>query len=146
MKDFDEFDYWSRSPEKNVNLNSLLTNEVGKKLVQAVNQKLKAEIEYDDGNETKTKRIIEPYGLFERLGNNYVQSYCYLRQDFRTFRIDRIKTIEVINSPHEKKSPSTPIYSPVYSATPQTSVESKIPGWLLIVGFILLLYFCSKFK
>lgn len=144
MKDFDEYDYWSRSPKNSINVNSLPAHEVGKKLVQAVNQKLKVEIEYDDGNEARTKRIIEPYELFERLGNNYIQSYCYLRQDFRTFRIDRIKTIDVINSPHERKPPSIPTYSQTYSPTPQTSTESKIPGWLLIVGFILLLYYCSK--
>jgi hypothetical protein len=146
MWKFSELDYWHRSPKRIINANSLLANDVGKKLVQAVNQKLKAEIVYSGGSEYLSKRTIEPYRFFERLGNNYVESYCYLRQDFRTFRIDRIKSIEVINSPHEKGSASSPTYSSIHTSAPRFSATNGVPNWLWIVGFFLLLYFCSKFK
>lgn len=146
MYKFNELDYWQRSPKRRVDTHSLLSSEVGRKLVQAVDQKLKAEIIYSGGSEPPTKRIIEPYKVFERLDNNYVESYCYLRQDFRTFRMDRIESIEVLNLPHEKEAVSSPTYSPTYTSAPRASTASGIPGWLWIAGFLLLLYFCSKFK
>ncbi len=146
MNKFEDLEYWQRSPKRRVDTRSLLSSEVGRKLFQAVDQKLKAEIVYSGGSEPPTKRIIEPYKVFERLDNNYVESYCYLRQDFRTFRIDRIESIVVINSPHEKDSSSSRTYTPAYTSAPRAATARGIPGWLWIVGFFLVLYFCSKFK
>lgn len=145
MKKSDQLDYWRRSSKNSVNINSF-NNEVGKKLMHAVNQKLKAEIIYNGGSEPLAKRIIEPYRLFERLGNHYVESYCYRRQEFRTFRADRIKSITVINSPHEKESTSSPKYFPTHTSELRSSKPSAIPYWVWIVVFFLFLFFCSRFK
>ncbi len=146
MKNSYDFEYWQRSPKRRVDTHRLSSSEVGRKLVQAVDQKLKAEIIYSGGSEPPTRRIIEPYKVFERLDNDYVESYCHLRQDFRTFRIDRIESIEVLNLPHEKEAAPSTVYHPTYSDTPKEATARGIPGWLWIAGFLLLLYFCSKLK
>src|SRR5690606_35515302 len=39
------------------------------------------------------KREIQPVGLFSQYGRWYCPSYCYLREDFRLFRCDRISEI-----------------------------------------------------
>lgn len=39
-----------------------------------------------------TQRKIDPFGL-AKIGPWYVVAYCHLRQDLRTFRIDRIRSI-----------------------------------------------------
>lgn len=146
MRKFDGLDYWRRSSKNSVHINSI-NNEVEKKLLRAANRKIKAEIIYEGGSEPLAKRIIEPYRLFERLGNHYVESYCHRRKDFRTFRVDRIKSITVINSPQEKESTSSRKYfSPTHAPESQSSTSRGIPYWVWIIGFFLLLYFCSKLK
>jgi predicted DNA-binding transcriptional regulator YafY len=144
----DKFDlkYWHISQKGLVNPNWLLTNEMGKKLAHAIDKKLKVEIVYSGGTAPPTKRIIEPYNLFERLGNNYLESYCYLREELRTFRIDRIESIEILNSPHEKYSIYTLKQTPTYTSVLGSSASRGIPGWIWIIGLFLLFYLCSKFK
>lgn len=146
MRKYDELDYWHRSPKESINTDAMLTSEMGKKLLHAVEQKLKVEIVYSGGSDSLARRIIEPHKLYQRLDNDYVESYCYLRQDYRTFRIDRIESIEVLNSPHEKDSAPSIQHFPTYSSAPKSSKTRGIPSWLWIVGLLLVLYFCSKFR
>lgn len=42
----------------------------------------------------ETGRVVEPYGLAFQWGQWYLAGFCRLRQDMRTFRIDRIQQIE----------------------------------------------------
>lgn len=44
-----------------------------------------------------TSRKINPYGLTFRFGAWYLIGWCHLRQDVRTFGVDRIKEIKVID-------------------------------------------------
>lgn len=138
--------HWHRTQKNHVDQNSISHSEVGKNLGQAVNKKIKVEIVYSGGTEAPSRRIIEPHSLYERQGSIYVESYCHLRKEYRTFKIDRIESIKVINSPQEKASVSSPTNSPTYTPVPQSSAARGIPIWLWIAGFFLLLYFCSKFK
>jgi predicted DNA-binding transcriptional regulator YafY len=41
-----------------------------------------------------TERDIEPYGLAFKWGQWYLAGYCRLRNEMRTFRVDRIKRVE----------------------------------------------------
>lgn len=52
-------------------------------------------ISYQTPNENKTKRKIRPLGLFYWGGKWTVGSWCFLRKDFRDFRLDRIETIKI---------------------------------------------------
>ncbi|HEY7416564.1 MAG TPA: WYL domain-containing protein, partial [Ktedonobacteraceae bacterium] len=40
-------------------------------------------------------RMFDPYGLVCRGGYWYVVGYCHLREDLRTFRLDRIQQVEM---------------------------------------------------
>lgn len=51
-------------------------------------------ISYQDPSSQLTKRKIEPLGLYYWGKNWTVASWCALRNDFRSFRIDRILKIE----------------------------------------------------
>lgn len=59
----------------------------------ASNQKLK--IEYFSLNKNQTRpRIIRPFLLNKNLGNWYLTGFCELRKDLRTFRFERIQSVE----------------------------------------------------
>ncbi len=53
------------------------------------------QIEYYSASRDKlSSREIAPYQLFNFLGQWYVVAWCYLREEIRHFRIDRIKSIK----------------------------------------------------
>lgn len=72
-------------------------------LAEAIDQQRRIEISYrspgdaaaDDTSATRptiTRRQVDPYGL-ARLGPWYLVAYCHLREDLRTFRVDRIRSV-----------------------------------------------------
>ena len=44
----------------------------------------------------ETARTLEPYGLAFQWGQWYLAGFCRLRQDMRTFRVDRIRHVEAL--------------------------------------------------
>jgi predicted DNA-binding transcriptional regulator YafY len=61
---------------------------------RAVVKKEVLEVEYFSSyNETLTKRGLEPIGLFYYSGGWHLIAWCRMRQDYRDFRADRIKTL-----------------------------------------------------
>jgi predicted DNA-binding transcriptional regulator YafY len=65
---------------------------------------LLTKIEYaNEANET-TERTIEPFALLSTRSNWLLVAWCLLRKDFRYFRLDRIKKLEVLSerfTPHD---------------------------------------------
>jgi predicted DNA-binding transcriptional regulator YafY len=51
-----------------------------------------------------TERVIDPYGVVYRLGRWYVVGYCHLREELRTFRLDRIITVQVLDTCFEPQA------------------------------------------
>ncbi len=52
--------------------------------------------------ETVSQRIIEPFALYTMGNQNWLLiAWCRLRQDFRTFRIDKIEQIQVLSEKFE---------------------------------------------
>ncbi len=47
------------------------------------------------------ERVVDPYALLHRWGWWYVIAHCHLRQALRTFRIDRIQELTVLNETFE---------------------------------------------
>jgi len=43
-----------------------------------------------------TRRQIDPYALVHRAGWWYLVGYCHLREGLRTFRVDRIRSLELL--------------------------------------------------
>jgi len=54
------------------------------------------------GKEETTEREIEPWSVFATLGRWYVLGHCRLVEGQRTFRIDRIKELEVLDETFER--------------------------------------------
>jgi len=78
--------------------------------VAALRKAIRAErvvrIEYGDHTGAKSVRDIYPLGIVFFESTLVVSSYCLLRQDFRTFRLDRIKSfIETGQSFRPKRVP-----------------------------------------
>jgi len=56
------------------------------------------------GKEETTEREVEPWSVFATLGRWYVTGHCRLVDDERTFRVDRIKELEVTGEGFEVPS------------------------------------------
>ncbi|MBW3466628.1 helix-turn-helix transcriptional regulator [Arthrospiribacter ruber] len=63
------------------------------------------EIEYLSKEKSEiTKRIIEPFALYNTQENWVLVAFCHLRKDFRAFRLDSIKNLKILNiqfKPHK---------------------------------------------
>lgn len=59
----------------------------------AIQQERQIELHYEAFDGEVSIRAVDPYGLVYRVGRWYMVGYCHLRQDLRTFRLDR--TLEV---------------------------------------------------
>ncbi|MDF2454743.1 MAG: DeoR family transcriptional regulator [Cytophagaceae bacterium] len=52
-------------------------------------------IQYSDESNQTTSRLIEPFALLSTQENWLMVAWCRLRKDFRYFRLDRIKSLEI---------------------------------------------------
>ena len=69
-------------------------------LREAVTSRSQVSIDYYAfGRDDRSTRTIEPAGVFSVGGQWYVSSYCHLAEDERVFRIDRILSVEALNTP-----------------------------------------------
>lgn len=61
-----------------------------------------SEIEYISLEKSEvTKRIIEPFALYNTQENWVLVAFCRLRNGFRAFRLDRIKCLKTLNTAFE---------------------------------------------
>ena len=58
---------------------------------QAVRESLSLEIDYISRDGEHSKRVIDPHVLIFKQNVWYIYAFCHSRQDFRTFKIGRIK-------------------------------------------------------
>jgi len=63
-------------------------------LRECVSSRRSVGIEYRDFSLATTCREVDPYVLTFRWGLWYLVAYCRLRDDMRTFRVDRIESVE----------------------------------------------------
>jgi proteasome accessory factor C len=77
----------------------LPVSEHFRQLKEAVENHTKLEIEYFSmASNRKTRRVIRPFHLMNRLGSWYVTGYCEKRKDLRTFRFERILAVKSLKS------------------------------------------------
>ena len=65
-------------------------------LSEAIGQQQRVAIDYRSYRDQLTHRKVEPYGMVGWDGRLYLVGYCCLRQDHRTFRLDRIQQVEML--------------------------------------------------
>jgi predicted DNA-binding transcriptional regulator YafY len=62
----------------------------------AVDQRSKAWMAYRDAGDAETQRTVRPLGL-AFFGNRWtLLGWCELREDFRAFRLDRVRELQVL--------------------------------------------------
>jgi predicted DNA-binding transcriptional regulator YafY len=66
----------------------------------------KARFEYQRADGERSARTVWPLGLFFWGGTWTLGAWCELRQDFRTFRMDRMSTVEVLADTFEARRDS----------------------------------------
>ena len=66
-------------------------------------------IQYNPPQGEATERDFDPYGLTYYLNKWYVVGYCHLRQDLRSFRLDRITQINVVKVNFERPAHFDPL-------------------------------------
>jgi predicted DNA-binding transcriptional regulator YafY len=69
---------------------------------EAIGRQQRLAMEYRSHHDQVTQRKVEPYGIVGWSGHWYLVGYCCLRRDYRTFRLDRIQQVEVLDEPFEK--------------------------------------------
>lgn len=74
------------------------------KVFAAVDGKWKARISYEDLNARHSDRVIWPLGVFFWGSAWTVLGWCELRGDFRNFRVERIRQLEILET-HFPDSP-----------------------------------------
>jgi predicted DNA-binding transcriptional regulator YafY len=62
-----------------------------------------AVIEYDSRENDNTIRAIEPMALIYKNRKRHLVGWCRLREDWRTFRLDRISLVKLMNETFVKR-------------------------------------------
>ncbi|PXV66772.1 putative DNA-binding transcriptional regulator YafY [Dysgonomonas alginatilytica] len=65
-------------------------------------------------NENMSERDVEPIGCFYSQINWYMVAFCRLRNDYRSFRIDKISSFALTDEPFSKEHLSLPQYIEKY--------------------------------
>lgn len=73
----------------------VLDPELVMTLSLAVKQRQGVSLRYRAASGEETERALDPYGIVFNNGTWYASGYCHLRQDVRTFRLDRIVQVEL---------------------------------------------------
>lgn len=81
---------FSKGPFLKHNSSSLST------LQNAITNFYLAKIEYTNSENKTTKRTIEPFALINTIESWVLVAYCHLRKEFRFFRLDRIKKMQIL--------------------------------------------------
>ena len=71
----------------------------------AILNKNQLEFVYYNSNGEKSKRIVEPLQIWFKNNSWYLISYCKLKNDYRTFKIARIKEINILQEHFERELP-----------------------------------------
>lgn len=68
-------------------------------IIKSLEEEKKVKLSYYTPlNDTLSKREVSPYRFTFDEGGWYLVGYCHLREEKRTFRLDRIKSIELLDS------------------------------------------------
>jgi predicted DNA-binding transcriptional regulator YafY len=69
-------------------------------IMKSLEQEKKVKLTYyTPGKDSLTEREVSPYRFIFDEGGWYISGYCHLRKAKRTFRLDRIKSIELMDCP-----------------------------------------------
>ncbi|WP_270090594.1 helix-turn-helix transcriptional regulator [Sphingobacterium sp. SYP-B4668] len=92
-------------PSSNRNLNNAVPNALSSLFISISKRRI-INLLYQtiEGNRPEM-RAIEPVGVFHENRFWYIIAYCHLRKDYRQFRTDRIKGLDILDSPFTLSHP-----------------------------------------
>lgn len=88
-----DFSYWNHSEKESITFNRLKEGILSKKIVTFT---------YSSGKGERTLREVEPLKICFKGMTRYLYAYCYLRQDFRFFKLTRINDLEITKTQFER--------------------------------------------
>jgi predicted DNA-binding transcriptional regulator YafY len=68
----------------------------------AIRTRRRIAFDYQSHNGTCSRRQLDPYGVVHMDGRWYVVGHCLLREDLRTFRLDRVSLLELCDQVFER--------------------------------------------
>lgn len=106
---------------------------------KGIESALTLDMRYVDRNETVSERKIDPYSLVLKEGVWYVYGWCHEREDFRLFKLSRIRSL-VFTDKHYEKRPAD-VYAKLNEKFDNArqielniefspSIESDVEEWL----------------
>ena len=78
-------------------------NRLRDRLTRAVDDRRQVRLDYYvPTRDESTERVVDPLRVVDADGHTYLEAYCHLAEDQRLFRLDRISSAEVLESPVEE--------------------------------------------
>lgn len=71
--------------------------EISEIIRNAILDDSEIEIVYTKYDGTVSKRILSNIGYSDEFGPGYISAFCHKRQEYRTFKIDRICMVDVLS-------------------------------------------------
>jgi predicted DNA-binding transcriptional regulator YafY len=85
-------------------------SDVAREVSRAIEARRLIELEYYAPNEDRfSTRTVEPYALINGREGWYVATYDPAKEDTRHFRLDRVKSVAVLDAPYEPRAGLDPI-------------------------------------
>lgn len=91
-----DFSNWEKDNEQEERFDMIKTAILNKNLIKFT---------YYNSNGERSKRIVEPLQIWFKYKSWYLISYCRLKEDYRIFKINRIKEIEILQKHFERNLP-----------------------------------------
>jgi proteasome accessory factor C len=83
--------------------------ELRERLSGAVDARRQVRLDYYvPARDESTERVVDPLRVVTADGNTYLSAYCHLAEDQRLFRLDRISTAEVLDTPVDEHADLEP--------------------------------------
>lgn len=91
-----DFSNWGRDSEKEDRFNKIKTAILNRKQIEFV---------YYNSNGEESRRIVEPLKIWFKDKSWYLVSYCTQKEDYRIFKISRIKEVKILDKNFERELP-----------------------------------------
>lgn len=72
-------------------------------LFKSIGSKYVVSMQYKKADGTTSARNVEPIGCYHQSSSWYLIAYCQTRKAYRTFKVDRIKELQVLNQHFDAK-------------------------------------------
>lgn len=90
-------------------------------ILSSINDKQIVEIDYTNADDNTSKRALEAVGITYSHPRWYLSAWCHLREEYRMFRLDRIRNIKTTGNVYTKTHP--PLESLLGCDDPQCLTE-----------------------